>query len=99
MRYAYDSTWRETHAPELQKQGLTRTGSLPVLQWQGHNLRQHLPILRYLARELGKYDGETSFEKYEIDTVADLYNDWGVCLYLGLYHDYMMILLADAYIV
>ncbi|KAL7935411.1 glutathione S-transferase [Trichoderma chlorosporum] len=76
MRYPYDETWRTLNAPELQKQDLTRTGSLPVFQWQGHNLRQTLPILRYVAREIGGYDGETSFEKYEVDAVADIYIDW-----------------------
>jgi hypothetical protein len=30
-------------------------------------LTQSYPILRYLARQLGKYDGKTSEEKYFAD--------------------------------
>ena len=43
-------------------------------------VRQHLPILRYLARELGEYDGNTSLEKYLLDAVADVYTDWRVSM-------------------
>ncbi|EIT81621.1 hypothetical protein AO1008_02452 [Aspergillus oryzae 100-8] len=39
---------------------------------------EHLAILRYLARELGEYDGNTSLEKYFLDAVADVYNDWRI---------------------
>lgn len=39
---------------------------------------QHIPILRYLARELGQYDGVTSADKYLVDAVADVYIDWRV---------------------
>jgi hypothetical protein len=42
------------------------------------NDEQHIPILRYLSRELGAYDGETSWEKYLVDAVADIYIDWRV---------------------
>ncbi|OQD74009.1 hypothetical protein PENDEC_c012G00890 [Penicillium decumbens] len=34
---------------------------------------QHIPILRYLARDLGSYDGEPNREKYLVDAV---YIDW-----------------------
>ncbi|RFU31748.1 hypothetical protein B7463_g4588, partial [Scytalidium lignicola] len=74
-RYAYDSTWPATSA-ELQKKGISFTGKVPVLEYDGAILRQHIPILRYLARELGSYDGETSLEKYVVDAVADVYIDW-----------------------
>ena len=37
-----------------------------------------MPILRYLSRELGSYDGKTNAEKYAVDEVADLYIDWRV---------------------
>ena len=39
---------------------------------------QHIPILRYLARELGSYDGVTNEAKYTVDAVADIYIDWRV---------------------
>lgn len=41
-------------------------------------LPQHIPILRYLARELGEYDGDTSADKYLVDAIADIYIDWRV---------------------
>lgn len=40
---------------------------------------QHIPTLRYLSRELGAYDGDSSHEKYVVDAVADVYIDWRVC--------------------
>ncbi len=32
---------------------------------------QHIAILRYLARRVGAYDGETSYEKYLVDAVSE----------------------------
>ncbi|KAL3439744.1 hypothetical protein BJX65DRAFT_317726 [Aspergillus insuetus] len=61
---------------KLQQDGLTRTGLLPVVESKAKKLTQHLPTLRYFARELGGYDGETNWEKYLVDAVADIYNDW-----------------------
>ncbi|OGM42362.1 putative glutathione S-transferase [Aspergillus bombycis] len=77
VRYPYDDTWPKASA-ELKQKGLSVTGQVPVLEYEGHILSQHLPILRYLARELGEYDGNTSLEKYLLDAVADVYNDWRV---------------------
>ncbi|KAJ4243837.1 hypothetical protein NW762_014716 [Fusarium torreyae] len=75
IRYAYDDTWPATKE-RLRKEGLSPTGLLPVLEYKGTKLSQHIPILRYLSRELGGYDGDTSYEKYNVDRVADLYVDW-----------------------
>ncbi|CEL01193.1 hypothetical protein ASPCAL00781 [Aspergillus calidoustus] len=75
VRYAYDDTWPET-SKKLKQEGLTRTGLLPVIEHKGEKLTQHLPILRYFAREIGGYDGETNWEKYIVDAVADIYIDW-----------------------
>ncbi|KAL4910385.1 hypothetical protein BDW74DRAFT_51506 [Aspergillus multicolor] len=74
-RYPWDESWPAKSA-ELTQQGLTRTGLLPALEYEGKIYTQHIPTLRYLARELGAYDGETSFEKYIVDAVADVYIDW-----------------------
>ena len=98
VRYPHDDKWKQT-SKSLQSQGLTLTGKLPTLDYNGHLLTQvsvslhklaiheatksliltrlpkHLSILRYLARELGAYDGNTSYEKYLVDCVADVYND------------------------
>lgn len=43
-------------------------------------------MLRFLARELGSYDGETSAEKYLVDAVADIYIDWRVRIDSSCHH-------------
>ncbi|KAH6962841.1 glutathione S-transferase [Fusarium avenaceum] len=75
VRYPYDDTWPATKE-KLRKVGLSPTGLLPIIEYKGTKLSQHIPILRYLSREHGGYDGDTSYEKYIVDRVADLYNDW-----------------------
>ncbi|RAL03505.1 glutathione S-transferase [Aspergillus ibericus CBS 121593] len=75
VRYPFDDTWPQT-SQKLQEEGITRTGQVPALEYQGHILTQHIPILRYLARDLGRYDGETNWERYLVDAVADIYIDW-----------------------
>ncbi|KAH7224263.1 uncharacterized protein BKA55DRAFT_584351 [Fusarium redolens] len=75
LRYTYPDTWPET-SEKLKQQGITRTGSLPSLEYKGLILTQHIPILRFLARDLGKYDGQTNEDKYLVDAVADIYIDW-----------------------
>ncbi|KAF4342491.1 tol [Fusarium beomiforme] len=74
-RYTYPDTWPET-SKKLKEQGITRTGTLPSLEYKGQILIQHIPILRYLSRDLGKYDGKTNEDKYLVDAVADIYIDW-----------------------
>ncbi|KAL3439680.1 glutathione S-transferase [Aspergillus tetrazonus] len=73
--YPYDESWPAT-SEKLTQQGLTRTGLLPALEYKGEIYTQHIPTLRFLARELDAYDGETSHEKYIVDAVADIYIDW-----------------------
>ncbi|KKP02763.1 hypothetical protein THAR02_05152 [Trichoderma harzianum] len=76
IRYSYPGEkWQKT-SDELKRQGLTRTGKLPAVEYNSHVLNQHIPTLRYLARDLGRYDGETSWEKYVVDAVSDIYIDW-----------------------
>ncbi|TQW00952.1 glutathione S-transferase [Cordyceps javanica] len=72
VRYKYDDTWPAT-SKKLQQDGISLTGKVPALEYKG---AIHVPTLRFLARDLGSYDGETSLEKYEVDHVADLYIDW-----------------------
>ncbi|KAK4072907.1 uncharacterized protein Triagg1_5584 [Trichoderma aggressivum f. europaeum] len=70
--YVYDDTW-----PAINKStGVSLTGTLPILEIDGQRLYQHLAILRYLSRRAGAYDGETNYDKYLVDAVADIYNDW-----------------------
>ncbi|KUM55811.1 hypothetical protein ACN42_g11425 [Penicillium freii] len=75
VRYPYDNTWAENRK-RLRESGLTRTGQLPTLEYGGSVITQHIPILRYLSRDLGAYDGNTNWEKYLVDAVADIYIDW-----------------------
>ncbi|EIT74589.1 glutathione S-transferase [Aspergillus flavus] len=75
VRYPYDETWGE-NSKKLQQQGITRTRKLPALEYQGLILSQHIPILRFFARDLGRYDGETNAEKFLVDAVSDIYIDW-----------------------
>ncbi|KAF5530779.1 glutathione S-transferase P 10 [Fusarium mexicanum] len=75
--YARDATWPETKE-KLKKQGLTRNGQLPSVEYKGKVLTGHVPILRYLSRELGAYDGTTNDDKYLVDLVSDIYVDWRV---------------------
>ncbi|KAH7159784.1 glutathione S-transferase [Dactylonectria estremocensis] len=77
IRYPYESTWKATTG-ELANHGATRTRKLPALEYGGKILTQHLPILRFLARDLGRYDGETNEEKYLVDVLGDIYIDWRV---------------------
>ncbi|KAL7785709.1 hypothetical protein V8C43DRAFT_290794 [Trichoderma afarasin] len=70
--YVYDDTW-----PSINKStGVSLTGTLPILEIDGQRLYQHLAILRYLSRRAGAYDGESNYEKYLVDAVSDIYNDW-----------------------
>ncbi|KAL4965665.1 glutathione S-transferase [Aspergillus stella-maris] len=73
--YPWDETWPAA-SEKLIQQGLTRTGLLPALEYKGGIYNQHIPTLRFLARELNAYDGETNKEKYIVDSVADVYIDW-----------------------
>ncbi|KAF5023467.1 hypothetical protein F66182_4467 [Fusarium sp. NRRL 66182] len=74
-RYPMDDTWPETRE-KLKNEGITRTGSLPALEYKGLVLNQHISILRFLSRDLGQYDGETNEDKYLVDAVSDIYIDW-----------------------
>ncbi|KAI8056646.1 glutathione S-transferase [Syncephalis plumigaleata] len=56
--------------------GLSPNGTLPIMELDGKNYVHHLPILRVLARQLGKYGGNNDYETYEIDSYADLLNDF-----------------------
>jgi hypothetical protein len=40
---------------------------------------QHIPILRYLSRSVGGYDGTSNYDKWLVDAVSDIYVDWRVC--------------------
>ncbi|KAL6804861.1 glutathione S-transferase [Trichoderma sp. SZMC 28013] len=75
IRHPYDATWPAT-SERLKQEGVTRTGKVPALLINGIIINQHIAILRYLARDIGRYDGETNHEKFQLDAVSDVYNDW-----------------------
>ncbi|KAI8920557.1 glutathione S-transferase [Entophlyctis helioformis] len=56
--------------------GANPFGSLPVLELNGRNYTQSLPLLRLMADKLGKYAGSNDDERYFVDQVADIYIDW-----------------------
>jgi len=74
-RYAYDATWADLGKVFKQK-GISVTQKLPVLDIDGHILSQHIPILRYLSRSAGGYDGTNTYDKWLVDAVSDVYVDW-----------------------
>ncbi|EHK15275.1 uncharacterized protein TRIVIDRAFT_74722 [Trichoderma virens Gv29-8] len=75
VRHPYDDTWPAA-SEKLKQEGITRTGKVPALLINGVIINQHIPILRYLARDIGRYEGETNYEKFQVDAVSDVYNDW-----------------------
>ncbi|KAH6984729.1 glutathione S-transferase [Ilyonectria sp. MPI-CAGE-AT-0026] len=78
IRYPYKGTggpWQASTG-DLARDGVTRTKKLPAFEYGGLILTQHIPILRFLSRDLSRYDGETSKEKYLVDAIADMYIDW-----------------------
>ena len=78
---AYDDTrYPFSEFPEFQQgklADLNPTTTVPVLELNGRRLTQSYPILRHLARLLGKYDGQTEEAKYFADLVCDIVIDCG----------------------
>jgi glutathione S-transferase len=58
--------------------GLSPNGTVPLLELDGKSYVHQLPILRVLARRLGKYGGNNEDEVYEIDSFADMLNDFSM---------------------
>ncbi|RKP06584.1 hypothetical protein THASP1DRAFT_25125 [Thamnocephalis sphaerospora] len=54
----------------------TPYGALPTLKIDGKLYSQFLPIMRYLARRLGHFDGKSIEDAFLVDAVADLTIDW-----------------------
>ena len=61
---------QELQDPMIQKKNPAKT--VPIVELNGKTLTQSYPILRHLARLLGKYDGETEEEKYWADVICDI---------------------------
>ncbi|KAJ3025481.1 UNVERIFIED_CONTAM: hypothetical protein HDU68_007093 [Siphonaria sp. JEL0065] len=69
------SEWQKKKQ-ELINSGLNSFGAVPVLQIGDLVLTQHIPILRYLSKRVGKYGGSTDEESFKVDQVSDVYIDW-----------------------
>ncbi|KAL8726351.1 MAG: hypothetical protein Q9166_006758 [cf. Caloplaca sp. 2 TL-2023] len=66
IRYSFEEY------PEYKKSIIAEknpTATIPVVELNGKILTQSYAILRRLARQLGKYDGETEEEKYWADVI------------------------------
>ncbi|KAI9340211.1 glutathione S-transferase [Obelidium mucronatum] len=70
-----ESDW-DTKKAELIKSGTNYYGALPLLEIDGTVLTQHVPILRYIAKKIGKYGGSTDEEAYKLDQFSDVITDW-----------------------
>ncbi|KAI8607510.1 hypothetical protein BC830DRAFT_1158634, partial [Chytriomyces sp. MP71] len=75
VRIPLDATWA-TKKQEIIASGENPYGGLPILELDGKKYTQHIPILRFLSRKLGKYGGSTEDDVYLLDAVSDLYVDW-----------------------
>ncbi|KAL6065921.1 Glutathione s-transferase [Balamuthia mandrillaris] len=78
--FAWDETWPQVKQ-QLADSGENPTGLLPVVLLNGNALTEHVSIMRYFSRKLGKYGSEGQEEyDYETDRIADVYassrNDW-----------------------
>ncbi|KAI9340210.1 putative glutathione S-transferase [Obelidium mucronatum] len=61
---------------DLVKSGKNHYGALPLLQIGDVILTQHIPILRYVSKKLGKYGGSNDEEAYKLDQFSDVAIDW-----------------------
>jgi len=72
VRYSFEEY------PEYKKSKIAHlnpTANIPVVELNGKILTQSYPILRHLARLLGKYDGTNEEEKYFVDVICDIVAD------------------------
>ncbi|KAL8832730.1 MAG: hypothetical protein Q9191_000067 [Dirinaria sp. TL-2023a] len=73
VRYSFDEypSYKKSIISELNP-----TSNVPVVELNGKVLTQSYAILRYFARQLGKYDGANDDEKYWADAMCDIAIDW-----------------------
>jgi glutathione S-transferase len=89
LKYEYDIIYLENfkaNKHELVAAGLVQP-TIPYLIANGKYYGKAYPILRFLSRKLGKYDGKTDDEIQFVDALADAINDWytkwGTAIYGG----------------
>ncbi|KAJ3011026.1 UNVERIFIED_CONTAM: hypothetical protein HDU68_001862, partial [Siphonaria sp. JEL0065] len=61
---------------ELIKSGVNHFGAIPTLQIGDLVLTQSIPILRFVAKKIGKYGGSNDLEAYKLDQFSDVAIDW-----------------------
>ncbi|KAJ3256985.1 hypothetical protein HK103_004968 [Boothiomyces macroporosus] len=52
------------------------TGHIPVVSLNGIHYWAHIPMLRYFAKKLGQFNGNSDEEDFFIDQILDICNDW-----------------------
>lgn len=72
-RWSFDE---RNGASEEERAKTNPVGSVPYLEMNGKVLTQSYPILRYLSRKLGQYDGKDDEERYFVDLICDRMIDW-----------------------
>lgn len=72
---------RHTHAewPEI-KEDLTKNKkvlhpTMPFVEVNGKYFNKTAPTMRYLSKQLGKYEGANDEESYHLDVVSDIVRD------------------------
>jgi len=67
---SFEPVWTDfgggvTRTPEWRR-NVNEMGEIPVLETDGERLTQTAPILLKLARQFGRFDGETEHEQFEV---------------------------------
>ena len=70
----------------MAEQGILPNGQVPVLQHEGRNMNQSVPILRYLGSLHGYYNGADAEAAYAADLTIETLNDiFNKDFYMGFF--------------
>ncbi|KAF7731728.1 hypothetical protein EC973_008242 [Apophysomyces ossiformis] len=61
-------------------------GTVPMLEIEGKKIGKTVPIMRYIAKRLGKYQGSNDEEYQWLDALADTMLDWVKLCSFAMYH-------------
>lgn len=67
--------WKSEHKVKLIEQGI-RSPTVPHITVDGQYYGKTFPIIRFIARKLGQYEGKTVADNHLVDSCSDLINDW-----------------------
>jgi prostaglandin-H2 D-isomerase / glutathione transferase len=62
-------------------------GTMPIVEFEGKRYTQTNAILRYFSEKLNEYNGDNLEERYYIDCISDITNDWRISLIKALKSD------------